>query len=99
VPDIRDTRFPTLESPGVPAPPPELPLPDEIGGFRILSVLGHGGMGVVYEAEQRSPRRRVALKVIRSGRVVDDAQLRLFRREAKTPQSRGRGYIGPEIAP
>jgi serine/threonine protein kinase/Tfp pilus assembly protein PilF len=85
VPDIRDTRFPTLESPGGAAPPPpEPPLPQEIGGFRILSVLGHGGMGVVYEAEQQNPRRRVALKVIRGGRVVDDAQLRLFRREAET---------------
>src|SRR4029077_2143281 len=39
---------------------------------------------VVYEAEQSDPQRRVALKVIRGGRVVDDLQLRLFRREAQT---------------
>ena len=76
-----DTQFPTL---GFPADSPDLPPPGEIGGFRILSVLGRGGMGVVYEAEQRDPLRRVALKVIRGGRVVDELQLRLFRREAQT---------------
>jgi len=37
-----------------------------IGDFRVLGRLGEGGMGVVYEAEQASPPRRVALKVIRS---------------------------------
>ena len=37
-----------------------------IGGFRILRLLGEGGMGAVYEAEQNHPLRRVALKVLRS---------------------------------
>ncbi len=60
------------------------PLPDAVGQYRILSKLGEGGMGVVYEAEQQSPRRRVAVKVIRGGRIVDDAQLRMFQREAET---------------
>ncbi|HTO76850.1 MAG TPA: serine/threonine-protein kinase [Thermoanaerobaculia bacterium] len=76
-----DTQFPTL---GFPADSSGTPLPGEIGGFRIHSVLGRGGMGVVYEAEQHDPLRRVALKVIRGGRLVDDLQLRLFRREAQT---------------
>jgi predicted Ser/Thr protein kinase len=40
---------------------PELP---ELEGFRVLRELGRGGMGVVYEAEQLAPRRRVALKVM-----------------------------------
>ncbi len=41
---------------------------DRLGPFRILDVLGEGGMGVVYAAEQREPiRRRVAVKVVKVG--------------------------------
>ncbi len=59
-------------------------LPRAIGGFRILGKLGEGGMGIVYDAEQRSPHRRVALKVVRAGHFVDDQYLRMFRRETET---------------
>jgi WD40 repeat protein/serine/threonine protein kinase len=41
--------------------------PKSIGKYRILGVLGEGGMGVVFVAEQDRPRRTVALKVIRGG--------------------------------
>src|SRR5215510_508988 len=54
-----------------------------IGHHRIFRKLGEGGMGVVYEAEQQHPRRRVALKVIRGGRLVDEYQVKLFQREAQ----------------
>jgi len=56
-------------------------VPQQIGPYRILSVLGEGGMGTVYLAEQREPvRRRVALKVIKLG--MDSKQV-LARFEAE----------------
>ncbi|MBX3373091.1 MAG: tetratricopeptide repeat protein [Phycisphaeraceae bacterium] len=57
-------------------------VPAEIGGYRIVRVLGEGGMGTVYLAEQASPRRHVALKVIRAGAASRPA-LRRFALEAE----------------
>ena len=57
-------------------------LPDSIGGYRILSRIGQGGMGVVYEAEQEDPSRRVALKVIAPG-FATESTLRRLRHEAQ----------------
>ena len=41
--------------------------PERIGRYRILRIIGEGGMGTVYEAEQEKPKRTVALKVITPG--------------------------------
>lgn len=58
------------------------PYPERVGEYRILGVLGQGGMGVVYRAEQESPRRSVALKVIRPG-IESREVLKRFAQEAE----------------
>lgn len=59
-------------------------LPDSgsIGPFRIIRLIGEGGMGVVYEAEQDAPNRRVAVKIIRAGGSSEIA-INRFRREGE----------------
>ena len=54
-----------------------------LGDYRILREVGRGGMGVVYEAEQVSLERRVALKVLPFAAVLDSKQLRRFKNEAQ----------------
>lgn len=58
-------------------------LPYDLGDYRLLSVLGRGGMGVVYLAEQKGLGRRVAVKMIRSGILATEAEVRRFSMEAK----------------
>lgn len=57
------------------------PQPPVIPGFSPLELLGEGGMGVVFAAQQLHPRRAVAIKVIHSAQRVDSHRLRLFHRE------------------
>ena len=54
----------------------------QVGAYRILGLLGEGGMGIVYRAEQQNPQRIVALKVIRLG-VASTEHLRRFEQEAE----------------
>jgi eukaryotic-like serine/threonine-protein kinase len=58
------------------------PLLSDVAGYKILKVLGLGGMGVVYKARQRGLKRIVALKMIRSPGHHGPAELARFRSEA-----------------
>ncbi len=57
-------------------------VPEHIGPYRILRTIGSGGMGIVFEAEQELPDRRVAIKVLRPGHG-SRSLLRRFRVEAQ----------------
>ena len=59
------------------------PLGQDLGDFRLKREIGRGGMGVVYEAEQLSLGRRVALKVLPFAAMLDKQQLKRFKNEAR----------------
>lgn len=72
------TAFTAAAAHAAPAPPPTLVIP----GYRLLRLIGQGGMGAVYEAEQQHPQRIVALKVIKPG-LATPRVLRRFEQEAE----------------
>jgi serine/threonine protein kinase/Flp pilus assembly protein TadD len=69
--------------------------PAQLGGFRLRREVGRGGMGVVYEAEQLSLGRRVALKVLPFAATLDARQLQRFKNEAQAAA----GLQHPNIVP
>ena len=58
-------------------------LSQELGDFRIHRRIGRGGMGVVYEAEQLSIDRTVALKVLPLSTLLDEKAIQRFKNEAQ----------------
>ena len=57
---------------------------DQLGDFHIVREIGRGGMGIVFEAEQESLGRRVAVKVLPRQSLLDSKDLQRFQREAQT---------------
>ena len=57
--------------------------PQQLGDFRIVREIGRGGMGVVYEAEQLSLGRQVALKVLPFASLLEKHQLERFKNEVR----------------
>lgn len=72
--------------------------PTQLGDFRIIREIGRGGMGVVYEAEQISLKRQVALKVLRFGAAPDPEAMQRFQREAETVAALHHTNIVPVFA-
>ncbi len=58
-------------------------IPERIGDFQIVREIGRGGMGIVYEAQERTLKRRVALKILPGRGTMDALRLQRFQREAQ----------------
>ncbi len=88
--------------------------PSEVGGYRLIRLLGEGGMGRVYEAEAGAGGRRVALKLISAKYAGSSSAVERFRREGRlasgvahprcvfvlaADEAHGRPYIVMELMP
>ncbi|HUE69396.1 MAG TPA: serine/threonine-protein kinase [Pirellulaceae bacterium] len=67
----------------------------ELAGYQIVREIGRGGMGIVYEAVQDSPQRRVALKVLPFAAALDPRQRLRFQNEAQAAARLRHPHIVP----
>ncbi|HVJ80255.1 MAG TPA: protein kinase, partial [Planctomycetia bacterium] len=73
----------------------QAPAISQLGDFRLLREIGRGGMGVVYEAEQISLGRHVAIKLLPASVFLDQTKRRRFEREAKAAAKLHHSHIVP----
>jgi len=81
-PQFLDTPAPGLGAGGRPPLPGSSIMPQRVGSYRILRPIASGGMGSIYAAEQDTPRRTVALKMMRFG-FFSESSVRRFRDESE----------------
>jgi eukaryotic-like serine/threonine-protein kinase len=93
---LRLVRSPDLNPGELLSPAPEAA--GRLGDFRLLREVGRGGMGVVYEAEQISLGRRVALKVLPFASALDARQRQRFENEARSAAQLHHSNIVPVYA-
>jgi WD40 repeat protein/serine/threonine protein kinase len=79
---------------GQPLPAEEF-CPRDFGDYRIIREVGRGGMGIVYEAEQISLGRHVALKLLPGNLLLDSKHKQRFQREAKAAAKLHHTHIVP----
>lgn len=98
--DIRDL-FPAIalmeqiEASGDSVRDTEDPGLSQLGDYRIIRIIGRGGMGTVYEAIQESLGRHVAIKVLPAQAVADRIQVERFQREAQVAAALHHAHIVP----
>jgi serine/threonine protein kinase/WD40 repeat protein len=83
VEDLKPDAADLANSANPAAAPGAGPPPGRLGDYRLLREVGRGGMGVVYEAEQESLGRHVALKVLPAQALLDARHVQRFHREAR----------------
>jgi hypothetical protein len=90
---LLETGLATPEPPGE-----QRRYPEQLGDFRLIEPIGHGGMGVVYRAEQLSLGREVALKLVRPEQLYFPGALARFQQEVTTVAGLGHPGIVPIFA-
>lgn len=77
----------STRQPSGPPPVPKDPMPDQIGGYTVLGLIGSGAMGRVYLARDTRLDRRVAIKVMNDAKARDPAARHRFIRESQAAAS------------